>query len=169
MTEFQWVSGDNPKQEVLNLFVTGLTDVSEVPESRTEEDLLLYHASILAHYAQTSTESTTGFPTPKTLTTVFDHFVLDQTLQQDSKMMEEAGGQCLLLSGFFEDQMRHRHNIRWYSELGSGFFRKASETNLNQRRAKFLKRVSSTFEVWRRRHAKLSRGLRAQRYILRQS
>ena len=41
--------------------------------------------------------------------------------------METAGAQCLLLTGFFEDQMRGRHNIRWYAELGAGFFVRAAE------------------------------------------
>ena len=35
-------------------------------------------------------------------------------LTHDGLMMETAGAQCLLLAGFFEDQMRRRHNIRWY-------------------------------------------------------
>ena len=34
-------------------------------------------------------------------------------------LIEAAGAQCLLLAGFFEDQMRRRYNIRWYAELGA--------------------------------------------------
>ena len=45
----------------------------------------------------------------------------------DSLMMETAGAQCLVLAGFFEDQMRRRHNIRWYAELGAGFFSRAAQ------------------------------------------
>ena len=33
---------------------------------------------------------------------------------------------CLLLAGFFEDQMRRRHSIRWYAEIGAGFYRRDS-------------------------------------------
>ena len=48
-------------------------------------------------------------PTPASLSEVFDAFVLDTSLVHDSTMMEAAGAQCLLLAGFFEDQMRARH------------------------------------------------------------
>ena len=57
---------------------------------------------------------------PATLSAVFDHFVADSSLLHDSAMMETAGAQCLVLTGFFQDQMRHRHNIRWYADLGAG-------------------------------------------------
>ena len=63
---------------------------------------------------------------PANLSAVFDHFVFDTTLPDDSLMMETAGAQCLVLAGFFEDQMRRRHNIRWYAELGASFFSRAA-------------------------------------------
>ena len=44
----------------------------------------------------------------------------------DKLMMETAGAQCLLLAGFFEDQMRPRHNVRWYAQLGASFFSRAA-------------------------------------------
>ena len=52
--------------------------------------------------------------------------VIDTTLLRDSMMMETAGAQCLVLAGFFEDQMRRRHSIRWYAQLGATFFRRAA-------------------------------------------
>ena len=63
---------------------------------------------------------------PADLTAVFDHFVADMNVLTDPLMLETAGAQCLLLAGFFEDQMRRRHNIHWYAELGAGFFRRAA-------------------------------------------
>src|SRR4029079_7605441 len=98
-------------------------DVSGLPVDRQE---LIYHASVLAHYAQVSTQTTMDLSAPAHLGVVFDNFVMDTSLWGDGEMMETAGTQCLLLSGFFEDQMRKRHNIRWYSELGSGFFSRAA-------------------------------------------
>ena len=50
--------------------------------------------------------SRVDMPTPANLSAVFDHFVADTTLLHDAPMMETAGAQCLLLAGFFEDQMR---------------------------------------------------------------
>ena len=44
---------------------------------------------------------------------MFDHFVFDQALHEDSVMLENAATQCLLLSGFLARQMAHRHSRRW--------------------------------------------------------
>src|SRR3989344_3449492 len=106
-------------RQVLEYFTTGLRDVSEEP---VDQQQLMYNASVLAHYAQTSTVTDDGWPAPATLATVFDSFVVDTSIVGDSSLMETAGAQCLLLAGFFEDQMRRRHSIRWYGELGAGFF-----------------------------------------------
>ena len=105
-------------RQALEFFVLRLQDVSEPTVDRQE---LLYNASLLAHYAQVSTQPDVDVPAPANLSAVFDHFVSDTTLLHDSLMMETAGAQCLLLAGFFEDQMRRRHNIRWYAELGASF------------------------------------------------
>ena len=105
--------------QTLEFFFLRLKDVSEPTVDRQE---LLYNASVLAHYAQVSTQSIADLATPATLAEVFDHFVFDTSLRHDSVMMEAAGAQCLLLAGFFQDQMCHRHNIRWYANLGAGFF-----------------------------------------------
>lgn len=150
-------------RQVLEFFVAGLQDVSDPGVARQE---LLYNASVLAHYAQVSTQSASDMPTPPTLSTVFDHFVLDTTLHQDSEMLEAAGAQCLLLSGFFETQMRDRHNIDFYSTLGSGFYDRAASRSTSRRRAGLLETISRHFEPWRRRHARLSRELRDRTYLL---
>ena len=90
-------------RQALEFFVLRLQDVSEPTVDRQE---LLYNASLLAHYAQVSTQPDVDVPAPANLSAVFDHFVADTTLLHDRLMMETAGAQCLLLAGFFEDQMR---------------------------------------------------------------
>ncbi len=100
------------------------------------------------------------------LSAVFDHFVADTTLRHDRLMMETAGAQCLLLAGFFEDQMRRRHNIRWYAELGASFFRRAALHEQSLDKARLLDAIARRFEPWRQRHAQLSRELRDQPYLL---
>jgi hypothetical protein len=92
--------------------------------------------------------------------------VSDSTLLRDSQMMEVAGTQCLLLAGFFQDQMRERHNIRWYAQLGSSFFRQAAVHEPSSRKARLLDSIARRFEPWRQRHARLSRELRDQPYLL---
>ena len=153
-------------RSTLEFFVSGLWDVSE---SDVDRDELLYNASVLAHYAQVSTQAGIEWPAPRNLSDVFDHFVSDSadtTLRTDSMMMEVAGAQCLLLAGFFEDQMRRRHNIRWYAELGSGFFSQAAAHEGSMRKARILDALARRFEPWRQRHARLSRALRDQQYLL---
>ena len=150
-------------RQALEFFVLGLKDVSE-PTVDLQE--LLYNASVLAHYAQVSTQADIDVPAPANLSTVFDHFVTDPTLLHDGLMMETAGAQCLLLAGFFEDQMRRRHNLRWYAELGAGFFSRAAGQEPSLPKARLLDTMARRFELWRQRHARLSRELRDQPYVL---
>src|SRR2546427_13085378 len=76
-------------RQALAFFVLRLQDVSEPTVDRQE---LLYNASLLAHYAQVSTQPDVDVPVPANLSAVFDHFVADTTLQHDRLMMETAGG-----------------------------------------------------------------------------
>jgi hypothetical protein len=150
-------------RHVLEFFVVGLRDVCEPSVDRRE---LLYNASVLAHYAQVSTQADVEWPAPANLSVVFDHFVSDTTLLHDSLMMEVAGGQCLMMAGFFEDQMRQRHNIRWYAELGTGFFSRAALNEPSRDKARLLSAIGMHFEPWRQRHAQLSRELRDRQHLL---
>ena len=150
-------------RQTLEFFVLRLQALAEPNIDREE---LLYNASVLAHYAQISTQADLDVPAPRNLSAVFDHFVSDTTLLNDSPMMETAGAQCLLLAGFFEDQMRRRHNIRWYAELGAGFFSRAALLEHSRHRARLLGAIARGFEPWRRCHAQLSRELRDQPYLL---
>lgn len=151
------------ERQALEFFALGLRDVSE---SSVDQEELLYNASVLAHYAQVSTQAELELPAPATLSAVFDHFVFDTTLHEDSLMMENAGAQCLLMAGFFEDQARRRHNIRWYAELGAAFFSRAAVREPSPRRAQLLDTLARHFEPWRQRHARLSRDLRDQVLLL---
>ena len=151
------------QRQTLEFFVLRLQDLSDPNVDRQE---LLYNASLLAHYAQVSTQPDVDLPAPANLSVVFDHFVADTTLLDDRLMMETAGAQCLLLAGFFEDQMRQRHNIRWYAELGASFFSRAARHEQSLHKAQLLDAIARRFEPWRRRHAQLSRELRDQPYLL---
>jgi hypothetical protein len=152
-------------RQALEFFFFVLKDVSE---PGVDEPELLYAASVLAHYAQVSTQASQDVPTPSTLAAVFDQFVLDSSMREDSEMLETAATQCLLLAGFFERQMQRRHNIRWYAELGAGFFIRAAEHSRERRRAELLDRVGRHFEPWRVRYARASRRLStSSAYIIR--
>ena len=101
---------------------------------------------MLAHHARVSTRSAADLATPATLADVFDHFVFDTSLRHDSEMMEAAGAQCLLLAGFFEDQLRRRHNIRWYAHLGAGFFSQAAALERSPQKVRLLAALAEGFE-----------------------
>src|SRR6185436_4498924 len=150
-------------REALQFFLLGLQDLSEPTVDRQE---LLYNASVLAHYAQVSTKADVDLPIPADLSAVFDNFVIDQTLLHDSLMLEIAGAQCLLLAGFFEDQMRRRHNIRWYAELGASFFSRAALHERSAAKARLLNAIARRFEPWRRCQAQLGRELRDQPFLM---
>jgi hypothetical protein len=151
------------QRRTLEFFVLGLQDVAEAPLDREE---LLYNASVLAHYALVTTECQSDVPAPADLGAVFDHFVADSSLVHDRALMEVAGAQCLLLAGFFEEQMRRRHSIRWYAALGAGFFSRAALHEPSARKARLLDALARRFEPWRQRHARLGRELREQAYLL---
>ncbi len=150
-------------RQTLEFFFVHLRDVSEPDVARDE---LLYNASVLAHYAQVSTAASDGMPMAASLAAVFDQFVLDVTVRGDGETMETAAAQCLVLAGFFEDQMRRRHQISWYVELGAGFFSRAAAQQESERKARLLLALSRHFEQWRARHARLSRELRDLPYVL---
>ena len=149
-------------RQALEFFVLGLEDVSS---SAVDCEELLYNASVLAHYAQVSTQSCRDLPSPATLGAVFDQFVLDPTLFADGVMMETAGAQCLLLAGFFEDQMRGRHTSAG-RRARRGLLRPRGRQASSAHRAHLLEGLARQFEPWRRRHARLGRELRDQAYRL---
>ena len=153
-------------RQTIDFFFVNLKDVSETTVDRLE---LIYNASVLAHYAQMSTNADVEVAAPADFTTIFDHFVADPTRSHDARMMETAAAQCLLLSGFFEDQMRRRYNIHWYAELGAGFFRRAAAAEPLPTKARLLTTLASQFEPWRRRQARLSRELRDSPYLIARS
>jgi len=151
------------ERRTLEFFVMGLQDVAE---RRLDRQELLYNASVLAHYAQISVRAEYELPAPENLSVIFDQFVVNAALPDDSHLMESAGAQCLLLTGFFEDQMRGRYNIRWYAEIGANFFTRAATYEESRHKARLLTMIARHFEAWRQRHARLSRELRDQPYLL---
>jgi len=150
-------------RQALEFFFLRLRDLSG---SSVDQEELLYNASVLAHYTLVSTQSQTDLSAPGTLTAVFDHFVVDTSLLHDGAMMEAAGAQCLVLTGFFQDQMRRRHNIRWYASLGAGFFSRAAALERSPHKVRVLTAIAVGFELWRQRYARLSRELRDEPYLL---
>lgn len=145
--------------QALRFFFERLRDVVGEDEPPSEE--LLYNASVLAHFATTSSAATSEFPvSPTSLTTVFDLFVLDRSQHVDPEIMEAAASQCLFLTGFFHDQLRHRYNLDWYASLGAGFYDSAAEYGTNRARSRMMEVMATRFGYWRRQQLRLAHELR---------
>jgi hypothetical protein len=151
------------ERQALRFFFERLREAIEHSDAPADE--LLYNASILAHYAVTSTASIDFPRAPATLETVFDVFVLDGSQHTDSGIMEAAASQCLLLTGFFGAQLKHRHNVEWYASLGASYYKRAAKYGRHPKRRAMMTGMAIHFGFWRRQHARLAQEL-AQRGLL---
>jgi hypothetical protein len=153
----EWLAVTNG--QALRFFFEHLRDVTENSDRLHPE--LLYNASVLAHFATTSTASVPQFPScPSDLATVFEVFVLDRSQHADPEIMEAAAAQCLLLTGFFEGQVRRRHNVKWYATLGANFYDQAGQLSSDRARAQMMSTMAERFEFWRRQQSRLAKELR---------
>jgi hypothetical protein len=151
-------------REALQFFFTSLRDVTA--DEQIDSPALLYNASVLAHFASTSTFGADGMPVLHGLSELFDRFVADWSLRHDSDAMEWAAAQCLLFTGFFGDQLQRRHNLDWYGQLGADFYDRAATSTQEASRRRMMERMAGEFQDWRRRYLKLARELRDYPYIL---
>jgi hypothetical protein len=143
--------------QALRFFFEHLRDVSD--DHDAPEGELLYNASVLAHFATTSTAAVDFPGTPASLGTVFDLFVLDRSHHVDPEILEAAASQCLLLTGFFGAQLRGRYNLEWYATLGASFFDQAAVTGADRARSAMMHRMAVRFAFWRHQHARLAKEL----------
>jgi hypothetical protein len=163
MDSLQWLAVTNA--QALRFFFERLKDVSE--DDGAPADDLLYNASVLAHFATTSTASAAHFPPcPTNLTMVFDVFVLDRSRHVDPEIMEGAAAQCLLLTGFFQDQLKARHNVDWYASLGAEFYNQAARLGGDRERMRMMEAMAMRFGFWRRQQQRLANELRDQPRLL---
>lgn len=154
-------------RQALQFFFEHLRDVSE--DDPAPEGELLYNASVLAHFATTST-ATVEFPgTPTALHAVFDLFVMDRSQHADPDIMEAAGSQCLLLTGFFGSQLDSRHNVNWYASLGAGFYGQAAAHGTDRARAAMMRTMAARFTFWRKQQTRLARELREMPRLVRRA
>ena len=152
-------------QHALRFFYDRLLDVTDA--TRPPHDELLYNASVLAHFATTSVVSDTFPACPASLSTVFDLYVVAPTaLGRDPELVEVAASQCLLLTGFFEDQQKERHPIGWYADLGSTFFARAARLTPNPRRRRLMAVMSHRFAYWREQQHHLAIDLRERPLLI---
>ena len=142
--------GGNPfavsQRDLLDFFAERLfevcdRDVSEGPL----RDELLYTASIRSHYALVSGTSATALPLASSLRELFDLYVCDPLPQADPGLMEAAGAQTLMLTGYYGAAMERTHSLPAYTTWGRQFFRRAA---VGRRRALLLS-MAEHYEPWR--------------------
>jgi hypothetical protein len=127
---------------------------------------MFYVATILAHYSQTSRFDTTSLPCMANLSEVFDNFVLQIGELADSEILEFGGSQVLLFAGFFRDQMRARHNVKWYDQIGQSLYERAGQHSNNSKKRELFDRLSGSFPAWTMACSNMSRTLRENRLLL---
>ena len=143
--------------QALRFFFEHLRDVTD--DEGALEPELLYNASVLAHFATTSSACHEFPATPSSLSTVFDLFVLDRSQHADPEIMEAAAAQCLLLTGFFGAQLKGRYNLDWYATLGASFYDQAAHAGADRGRARMMHTMAVRFAFWRRQQARLAKEL----------
>jgi hypothetical protein len=152
-------------QQALRFFYERLVDVTDVSDPPRDE--LLYNASVLAHFATTSVASETFPACPSSLSTVFDLYVLDRdALARDPGVVEAAASQCLLLTGFFQDQQKRRHQIEWYTALGAAFFSQAAQLTSDAKRGRLMAVMARRFTFWREQQHHLAVELREAPFLI---
>ena len=108
---------------------------------------LNYGASVLGHFAQTSTATDSGMPSLKDLSSIYDKFISDTSVISGPGVLEEAGAQTLILGGYFGDQMRRRYNVEWFCRIGASFFEGAGEDlrKNDPRKSQLLLSISTSY------------------------
>jgi hypothetical protein len=152
-------------QRAFDFFVASLREAAETEKFKDDE--MFYVASILAHYSLTPRFDTTSMPCMGNLSEVFDNFVLQTSRLTDSEILEFGGSQVLLFAGFFRDQMRQRHNMKWYDQVGQSLYEKAGQHSHNLKKRELFDRLSETFPAWTIACRNLNRTLRDNRLLLR--
>jgi hypothetical protein len=153
------------KNDALNFFYIHLKEQAD--QTKVSCDETIYVATILASFAQTSVCEAFSLPTPQTLAEVFDNFILRAELLVDPELLELAGAQTLLLNGFFREQMRLRHNVRWWDICGKSFFARAAELSVSRRRQETFGQMAEHFPFWTQTTSKLQKDFYENRYLLR--
>lgn len=148
----------------LDFFRSNIQEVVET--SALADDEVLYVASILANYAQTSRYDTESLPILADLSEVFDMFVFQERQLLDPEILEIAGAQTMLFAGFFRRQMRRRHDVKWYDSIGSSFYHGAALHSRNRGRSALFGRISDNFRTWTRVCQDLSRTLEEKRLAI---
>ncbi len=158
-------------ERTFNFFFEGLSDVTGRPLSRKDRELM-YVTSVLAHFAGPPPclrrgNNTPGlYLVPLDLTEVFDEFVFNSRVVKDSFYFEAGASKSLLLAGFFRRQMARRHNVKWYDDVGSTLYRRASEFSSSESASSLYDGLSKSFPYWTQACSVLQKHFYDERFLV---
>lgn len=172
MTQFGEIYGCD-SQDTINFFIEKLRDIT-LKDVRLLSAERIYIASVLAHYASVSRESRSHLPPCVNLSGIYDIFFMEllvgtserPLLPTDTETAEVAGNQTLLLTGFFQGQMKRRYNIRVFQRYGQTFYSLAAEKSVSQKRRELLSWMATNFPIWSEVLYQLSNSLRDNPYLI---
>jgi hypothetical protein len=148
-------------QTALSFFHQGLREAT----GKRSSDQMVYVASVLAHFSLTSRHSNNRPPFAG-LGEVFDNFVFKSELSEDPEVLEIAGSQVILFAGFFRRQMRKRHSVSWYDDLGRSFFLRASTNTPSSKKRVLFESMAYSLTYWNKSCAKLHDISLQNRYVI---
>ena len=163
------------EQRALNFWASHLQDVmgprlwSEIAGSTG-----VYLASVLGHFCLEPVDRAEAlspdyapgeneFRHFADLTEIAELLMRQLTAPANPLWMESAGAHILLYAGFFQDQHRHRHNINFFSSMGTECYHMAAVG----KRAAVMKLMADGFHQYLTHLAQLHRHLRETRYLIR--
>lgn len=163
------------EERVLNFWASHLQDVMG-PQlwSQIAGSTGVYLASILGHFclepvnpaqalSPTYTPAESEFCRFADLTQVAELLMRQLTGPSNPLWMESAGAHILLYAGFFQDQHKDRHNINFFSSMGTECYHMAAVG----KRAAIMKLMAQGFHQYLNHLADLNRHLRESRYLIR--
>ena len=163
------------EERALNFWASHLEDaVGSRRWAEIRNSTGVYLASVLGHFCLQSMDrlavlspeyscSEGEFRQFADLTQIAEMMLQQLTSAKSPAWMESAGAHILLYAGFFQNQMRHRHNIDFYARMGSDCYRMAAVG----KREKMMRLVAAEFGQYLFLLASLQRNLRESRYLIR--
>ena len=148
-------------EDTLRFFFGHLQEIVPDPNLTQEK---IYGASILGHFAQVS-RFDREFMVFTNLSEVFDCVMGE--LPDDAIILENTGANILFLAGFFQDQLKARHNIRWYYGLGEACYARAERAELSAVKKVLFSKIARNFSFWGETFCRMHREIRDDKYLLR--
>ena len=162
------------EEQALNFWASNLHDtVGSKLWSQICDSTGVYLASVLGHFCLQSVDrkevlspdyapAEQEFRQFADLTQIAELRLQQLTTASNPLWMESAGAHILLYAGFFQSQNKDRHNIAFYSEMGSDCYRMAAVG----KRAGIMQQMAEGFHQYLAHLANLHRHLHESRYLI---